>query len=78
MKLWERINEGGSRREVTIREQQSGFIQRNTTDVRDPREELWSCVRKSGVAEQSVWTGCTRRARGDEVCGRSDRWVEDR
>ncbi|KAI5094295.1 hypothetical protein C0J45_16019 [Silurus meridionalis] len=83
MKLWERVVE--AREEVTICEQQYGFMPRkSTTDAlfalrmlmkkyregqkelhcvfadiekafdRVPREELWYCMRKSGVSEKYV------------------------
>ena len=85
MKLWERVVEARLRKEVTISEQQYGFMPRkSTTDAifalrmlvekyrdgqkelhcifvdlekaydRVPREELWHCMRKSGVTEKYV------------------------
>ncbi|KAK2899938.1 hypothetical protein Q8A73_013067 [Channa argus] len=85
MKLWERVVEARLRAEVSICEQQYGFMPRkSTTDAvfalrtlmekyreghrelhcvfvdlekaydRVPREELWYCMRTSGVAEKYV------------------------
>ncbi|KAK3529495.1 hypothetical protein QTP70_031738 [Hemibagrus guttatus] len=62
MKLWERVVEARLRKVVEICEQQYGFMHRkSTTDAvfekaydRVPREELWYCMRKSGVAEKYV------------------------
>lgn len=49
----------------------SGFMDLEKEDDRVPRDELWYCMRKSGVAEKDVRT---ERDSG-EVCGRNDRWV---
>ena len=85
MKLWERVVEPRLRGEVTICEQQYGFMPgKSTSDAmfalrmlmekyregqkelhcvfvdlekayeRVPREELWHCMRKSGVVEKYV------------------------
>ncbi|KAK3542928.1 hypothetical protein QTP70_007300 [Hemibagrus guttatus] len=53
MKLWERVVEARLRKVVEICEQQYGFMPRkSTTDA--IFEELWYCMRKSGVAERYV------------------------
>ncbi|KAK3565404.1 hypothetical protein QTP86_007938 [Hemibagrus guttatus] len=60
MKLWERVVEARLRKVVEICEPQYGFMPRkSTTDLekaydRVPREELWYCMRKSGVAKKYV------------------------
>lgn len=85
MKLWERAVEARLRAEVSICEQQCGFMPRKSTSAavfalrmlkekyregqrdqhcacvglgkaydRVPREELWYCMRTSGVAEKYV------------------------
>ncbi|KAK3516882.1 hypothetical protein QTP70_028199, partial [Hemibagrus guttatus] len=60
MKVWERVVKARLRKVVEICEQQYGFMPRkSTTDLekaydRVLREELWYCMKKSGVAEKYV------------------------